>query len=136
MEPGLRRWQVGRAGLLARSTATQVASALEAGARAGKQLARLDLQDNPSRYLKAKLGLDQGGHLVLAVSNGTELAVKGVRVVVGVQVPGGISEKASYRFSRAIPPGRTVKLRTDLGPMNVNTARRYGAVVVDARLAE
>jgi len=106
------------------------------GALAGKQLARLDLKDNPSRYLKASLGLGQDGHLVVGVSNRAELVVKGVRVVVGEQVAGGIREKASYRYKRAIAPGRTVRLRTDLGPMNVNTARRYGAVVVDARLAE
>ena len=108
----------------------------KAGSLAGKQLARLDLQDNPARYLKASLGLSKDGYLVVGVSNRAELAVKKVRVAVGLPVAGGLRERASYRFTRAIAPGRTVKLRTDLGPMNVNTARRYGAVVVDARLAE
>ena len=32
--------------------------------------------------------------------------------------------------------GRSVQLKTDLGPMNANTARRYAAVVRDARLVE
>jgi len=106
-----------------------------AGARAGKQLARLDLQDNPARYLRTRLGLGRDGYLVVGVTNQTELAVEGVRVAVGVAVAGGLRERGAYRFTQAIAPGRTVQLRTDLGPMSVETARRYGAVVVDARLA-
>lgn len=108
----------------------------KAGMLAGKQLAQLDLKDNPSRYVKASLGLTQEGYLVVRVSNKAQVAVKGVRVVVGVPVSGGIREKASYRLNRALAPGRSAQLRTDLGPMSVNTARRYGAVVSDARLAE
>ena len=108
----------------------------QAGALAGKQLARLDLKDNPSRYVEAKLGLGQDGYLVVRVSNNAGLAVKGVRVVVGVPVGGGIREKASYRLDRPLAAGRTVQLRTDLGPMSVDTARRYAAAVSDARLAE
>lgn len=107
-----------------------------AGALAGKQLARLDLHDNPARYVKATLALGKDGYLVVRVSNKAELAVEKVRVVVGVPVAGGLREKASYRLDRPIAPGRTVQLRTDLGPMNVNTARRYATVVSDARIAE
>ena len=115
---------------------TAASSKSQAGALAGKQLARLELPDNPSRYIKASLGLSRDGYLVLQVSNEAELAVKGVRVVVGVPVAGGIREKASYRLDRALAPGRRVQLRTDLGPMKVESARRYAAVVTDARLAE
>jgi predicted Zn-dependent protease len=108
----------------------------QAGALAGKQLARLELQDHPSRYLKATLGLTQDGYLVVSVSNKAQVAVKSVRVVVGVPVGGGIREKASFRLNRTLAPGRSASLRTDLGPMDVKTARRYAAIVSDARLVE
>ncbi len=115
---------------------TAAGSKSQAGALAGQQLARLELPDNPARYVKASLGLTQDGYLLLQVSNKAELAVKGVRVVVGVPVAGGIREKASFRLDRPLAPGRRVQLRTDLGPMKVETARRYAAVVTDAGLAE
>ncbi len=115
---------------------TAATSKSQAGALAGKQLARLDLPDNPSRYIKAALGLTQDGYLVVQLSNKSELAVEGVQLVVGVPVGGGIREKASYRLDRQLAPGRRAKLRTDLGPMGVDRARRYAAVVTDARLAE
>ena len=111
-------------------------SGSKAGKLAGKQLALLDLPNNPSRYVKAGLKLTKDGYLVVIVSNKAQVAVKSVRVVVGVPVRGGIREKASYHLNRKIVPGRVVQLRTDLGPMNINTARGYVALVTEARLAE
>ncbi len=107
-----------------------------AGKLAGLQLARLDLEANPSRYLNAALGITQDGFLVVKISNKTQVAVKGVRVVVGQKVGNGIREQGSYRVSRTLPAGKAVQLRTDLGPMSAANARRYGAVVTAARLAE
>jgi predicted Zn-dependent protease len=108
----------------------------KAGSLAGKQLARLDLRDNPARYIKASLGLTQDGYLVVRVGSKSQLAVRDVRVVVGVQTAAGLREQASYRLQRKLASGRVVQLKTELGPMNVGTARRYGAVVSQARLAE
>jgi len=108
----------------------------QAGVMAAKQLARLDLKDNPSRYLKASLGLTQDGYLVIGVSNKAQVAVKSVRVVIGVPVGGGIREKGAYRLKHTLKPGRSARLRTDLGPMDVKTARRYAAIVSNARVAE
>ncbi|MDJ0739349.1 MAG: M48 family metalloprotease [Gammaproteobacteria bacterium] len=107
-----------------------------AGKQAGLQLARLDLEANPARYLSAGLGLTQDGYLVVKVSNKTQLPVADVRVVVGQKVGNGIREQASYRLRRNLPAGRVAQLRTDLGPMNAATARRYGAVVTAARLID
>ena len=106
------------------------------GKRAGEQLARLDLEANPSRYLTSKLGITKDGYLVVTVSNATRLTVRGVRVVVGPQLGNGVREQASYRVDRTLRAGQAVQIRTDLGPMNIATARRYAAIVSDARLAE
>ncbi len=107
-----------------------------AGVQAGRQLARLDLKDNPSRYIAVGMGLTQDGYLTLRISNNAQLAVSGVRVVVGVRAGGGIREQASYRLDRVLDAGGVAQMKTDLGPMDVGTARRFAALVTDARLAK
>jgi len=112
------------------------ASASEVGTKAGRQLARLDLQQNPSRYLDTALGLGGDGYLVVQISNRAAVAVRDLRIVVGEQTGSVFRERAAYRLDRDLAAGRSVQLKTDLGPMNANTARRYAAVVRDARLVE
>ncbi len=82
------------------------------------------------------LGLTQDGYLTLRISNNAQLAVSGVRVVVGVRAGGGIREQASYRLDRVLDAGGVAQMKTDLGPMDVGTARRFAALVTDARLAK
>jgi predicted Zn-dependent protease len=106
------------------------------GRRAGRALAEIDLADNPSRYLTARLGLSRDGYLVVEVNNPTAVAVSGVRVAVGPKAGNGIQEQASLRVPRDLPAGKAVQLRTSLGPMNSATARRYGAAVTAARVAD
>lgn len=106
------------------------------GDRAEKQLVRLDLANNPSRYIATGLALTKDGYLVAKVKNATPLPVKGVRVVIGVKSGAAIQEQAAYRLSRTIPAGRTIQVRTKLGPMNSKIAQRYAVVVTEARLAE
>jgi predicted Zn-dependent protease len=115
---------------------TAASSKSNVGTLAQAELARLDLQDNPARYLETALGLTSDGYLVVSVRNSAPLTVTGVRVVVGPQVGGGLREQASYRVPRTLKAGQTARVRTDIGPMNAAAARRYGAVVSDARLAE
>ena len=111
-------------------------SSSDAGSEAGRRLARLDLRENPARYIGAVLGLSSDGYLVVKLRNRTSLAVRDLRVVVGLQSAAGIREQASLRVDRGLAAGQSVQLRTDLGPMNVTTARRYAAMVSDARVAE
>lgn len=106
------------------------------GKRASKRLARLDLEDNPSRYLKSALGLTKKGYLVVQLKNTTELAVDRVRVAIGQQTRGGIRAEHTLRLRRAVRPGQTVQLETDIGPMKAAEARRYGVAVSSARLVE
>ena len=108
----------------------------EAGKRAGQRLARLDLQQNPARYIAADLGLTQDGYLVVRVSNQSSVAVEGLRVVVGVRRAGGIREQGSLRINRRLSAGQAVEVKTDIGPMNLPTARSYAAAVSDARIVK
>jgi predicted Zn-dependent protease len=113
------------------------ASQSEAGRQAGQQLARLDLKDNPARYIAADLALTRDGYLVVRLSNKAPLAVRDLRVVVGTRVgSGGLREQAAYRVDRGLAAGQSLQLRTEFGPMDPAGARRFAAVVSDARLAE
>jgi len=108
----------------------------QAGKHAGQRLARLDLPQNPTRYIAADLGLAQNGYLVVRVSNKSSVAVEGVRVVVGVRRAGGIREQGTLRIDRRLAAGQAVEVKTNIGPMNLATARGYAAAVSAARLAQ
>ena len=51
-----------------------------------------------------------------------------------------IRSTTAYRLelsaATTLADGQAVELRTDIGPMKASTARQYGAVVTEARLAE
>ncbi|MCB1803118.1 MAG: tetratricopeptide repeat protein, partial [Gammaproteobacteria bacterium] len=108
----------------------------KAGQRAGQQLARLDLEANPGRYLSTSLGLTRDGYLVISLNNDTALAVKDIELDIGPRIGNGIRRQGSLRLDRALGGGQKIQLRTDLGPMDVATARNYGVIVSRARLAE
>ena len=107
-----------------------------AGKQAGLQLARLDLEQNPSRYLNASLGLTQDGYLVVRVTNQAAVSVGDIQVAIGRRTATGLSDARSLRLRRGLGAGQAVQIRTDLGPMNATSARKLAAVVTAARLTE
>jgi hypothetical protein len=106
------------------------------GKAAARDLARLELPQHPDRYIKVALGLDRDGYLNVVVQNQSGLAVRDVAVVVGRRTAAGVRRDASYRLDRVLQAGERRTLRSQLGPMDVNTARSFGAAVVGARLVE
>lgn len=107
-----------------------------AGVQAGRQLARLDLEDNPSRYLSSAVGLSKDGYLVVQLRNDAPVAVRDLQVVVGSTGAAGFREQGRFTVQRTLRAGEVVQARTDIGPMNAATARRFGVRVTAARLAE
>jgi len=110
------------------------ASPSGAGRQAGRQLAELDLEQNPARYLRAGLGLTQAGYLVVQVENRSQLPVSGVEVAVGQRTSVGLRGARSLRIDRVIQPGKAVQVATDWGPLQATSARRLAAQVTQARL--
>ncbi|MCB1775018.1 MAG: M48 family metalloprotease [Gammaproteobacteria bacterium] len=108
----------------------------EIGNRAGRQLARLDLQNNPSRYLTTRLGLSGDGYLLVQVDNPTSVAVRDVEVAVGQRSGSGIAQARRYDLGRTLAAGQSAQLRTGIGPLSTEQARRLGAVVTRAQVAE
>lgn len=111
-------------------------SASPVGQRAGRQLALLDLQQNPSRYLSTRLALSADGYLVVQVSNDTSVTVRDVRVAVGLRSGSGLAQRREFDTARSLAAGKQVQVNTGLGPMDVQTARRYASAVSSARIAE
>ena len=80
-----------------------------------ESLVRLDLTDNPDKYLQVRCFQDSNGNLGVSVGNGTPLAVGGVRFVVQYQDSLGTQRRESS-ISVQIPPGKSVSASTGIGP--------------------
>lgn len=106
------------------------------GKLAGQRLARLDLADNPERYLGTSLALSRDGYLVVRVTNQAEVPVDDIRVTVGIARSGGLAQANTYRLNRRLAAGETVRLQTGIGPLATATARGYAARITAARPAE
>ena len=87
----------------------------EYGARAAREVARLDMPSNPGNYLSRGCDADRNGNLVVSVRNDTGLNVSGVMVAVTFNSESG---RTSRRFPvrGTLGPGRILSVNTGLGP--------------------
>jgi predicted Zn-dependent protease len=106
----------------------------DVGKTAGLYLAKLDLPNNPDRYIKTGLQLDQQGYLNVVIRNDASVSVSGIRVVIGRRSGFGLSEDAAFRLRQALRPGQRVTLRTNLKPKNAQQAAQFASTVTDARI--
>lgn len=101
------------------------------GQEAQAALLRLDLANNPNKYLNVKAALTQQGQLVLTVVNPTAVAVKNVVVTTS-------DGSRSWRenFSSAIAAGKQQQRNTGLGPWSREQAQNLRIQITAAELAE
>ncbi len=115
--------------------AQAAASRSPAGAEAAAALVRLDLPDNPGRYLQVRLQRLDSGEVVAVVRNQTRIAVRNVVVGVGLRGPGGrLSNMIRYGVREPIRPGEVARIRLG-GRLEGAVPGRYGAVVLEAGVA-
>lgn len=107
-----------------------------AGKQASRQLARLDLEQNPARYIEAGLGLTTDGYLIVRIVNQSSLPVGRIAVTVGRRTAGGIRNDQTVELRRTVGAGQAVQIRTEFGPLTAATARQLGAAVTQARLVD
>ncbi len=93
------------------------------GKAAARDLARLDLAQNPGHYIELALALDNDGYLTLVVRNQAGVAVRDLQLVLGRRTAGGVSRDAALGLRGPLPPGDRQTLRSRLGPMDAKTAR-------------
>jgi len=93
------------------------ASANNAAGRSAQEAAiRLDLPDNPGRYLALRSGLDSQGQLITEVENPTAVAVTGVIIVIRYVDNAGAIQQTRRALNRTLASGESLRIATGLGP--------------------
>lgn len=109
----------------------------QAGKEAAISLVRLDLPENPQKYLKVRLGLDRSKYLVMEVVNSTGVKVADVDVVIQFIDAAGRRRQIPLRVPQAIDPQGISRMATGIGPItDQKDLRSVQAAVIGARLVE
>jgi len=107
------------------------------GQEAAASLVRLDLPDNPQKYLNVRLGLDRSNYLMIEVVNSTGVTVKDVDVVVLLTDTAGLRRKIPLRVPNSIGPKAASRMVTGIGPLtDAKALRKVQAAVTGAKLVE
>lgn len=91
-----------------------------AGTEARRALVRLDLPENPERYLALASTLDSSGRLIVRIENRTEFEVGSIQMVVGY-IEGDRARLARRLLEGTLAPGATRTHATSLGPFAPGT---------------
>jgi predicted Zn-dependent protease len=105
----------------------------DAAEAARGELARLDLESNPDKYLQLQCFLDNDGNLALAIGNPTPVVVRGIRYAVNVPAAGG-TQTRNGSVPGQIGAGSSVNVGTGIGPWPASagcTARITAAKIVE-----
>lgn len=79
-------------------------------------LVRLDLEDNPEKYLQVGCFADSAANLVVAVGNATPVAVRDIRISVRYTDASANSRNYEGNIRGPLAPGQRGDHRTTLGP--------------------
>jgi predicted Zn-dependent protease len=117
--------------------AAAAGSKSEPGKEAALSLARLDLPDNPNKYLQVRLGLDASGYLLAEVVNPTGVSVAGIDYVVQFVDERGAQRQVALRVPDTLAPGASARMSTGIGPVkSAASLKGLKAGIVQARVAE
>ncbi len=105
-----------------------------AGEAAGRSLLRLDLPENPQKYVKIALDLDGRGQLQVRLGNPNPEAIADIAFQVRYPDANGRLQTVRRSWNGTLEPGRSVSLAVGLGPFS--DLRAVQAEVVGARLVE
>lgn len=106
----------------------------EVGTAATLSLLRLDLPDNPEKYLRKQAALDQDGMLVIAVGNATTVPVTGLVIAVQYADAGGRMREMQRSLSGTLAAGQQTQIASGLGPFQ--NASQFRVTITSARVAE
>ncbi len=93
----------------------------ETAAAARKALVRLDLADNPDKYIQVRCYQDSNGNLGLSIGNTTPLDVTGIRYAVQYQDAYGTQVRESAVSGR-LAAGTAANVSTGIGPYPAGSA--------------
>ncbi|MGQ0429253.1 MAG: M48 family metalloprotease [Gammaproteobacteria bacterium] len=104
------------------------------GEAATASLMRLELPENPGKYLRLQAGVDQDGMLLVAVGNPTKVPVTGLAVTVQYVDGAGRTREFRRELTGTLAAGQQAQVATGLGPFQ--SASQYRAAITSARVAE
>ncbi len=109
------------------------AQALKSPSPAGKAARtayeRLDLSDNPQRYIRCQPALDRHGYLVAKIRNHAHAAVNNVVIAVEFTDNGGGRHRVKLRGPQHLPPNSGAIVTTGIGPLH---AARQAHITISA----
>lgn len=103
------------------------------GAAARRAAVRLDLPENPARYLRLTTGLDASGRLIVQLQNSTEVGIGGIALSVSY-IESGQVRNARRALDGTLEAGATRLYSTGLGPFTASN--QYQVVLDSARVIE
>ncbi len=107
------------------------------GKEALDSLVRLDLSDNPSKYIGLRTGVAGDGFLIVEISNRTPLPIGGITLQIRYPDNRGVMRSINRRVSDKLPSGKKVIVKTDIGPFaDNNVLQSIRVVVVNAAVAQ
>ena len=88
----------------------------EVGQAASASMAQLELEQNPGKYLKTRLGMDNRGRVAVAVYNSSPVPVTSVEVSLAYFDQAGrqVSDVQRYRLRGTLAPGTQGTVSTRL----------------------
>lgn len=106
----------------------------EVGEAAMRSLMRLDLPENPEKYLRKQAALDQNGMLVIAIGNPTRVPVSGLALTVQYVDAAGRTRDWQRSLSGTLSAGQQTEVASGLGPFQ--KAGQYRVTITSAQVAE
>ncbi len=106
----------------------------EIGQAAGVALMRLELPQNPGKYIRTQAGLDGRGLLVVAVANPTPVAVTGLAVAIQYVDAQGRTREVRRELPGTLAAGKQAQVATGLGPFQ--NSNQFRVALASARIAE
>ena len=104
------------------------------GKAANRSLIRLDLPDNPQKYLQIKLGRDRSNYLLVQINNKTQQTVENIGYVVQFRDVKGKVRTTQMQLSGRLSPQQSRTLATGIGPLD--SLKEVRGQVVRAQVVE
>jgi predicted Zn-dependent protease len=101
---------------------------------AARELMRLELPQDPGKYVRSQAGLDERGMLVVAIANPTNVPVTGLSIGVQYADAQGRLREVRRDFRGTLAPGQQARIPTGLGPFQ--DANQFKVAVASARIAQ
>ncbi len=105
----------------------------EIGQAAAVELLRLDLPQNPGKYIRTQAALDSQGMLHVAIANPTPVPVAGLSIVVQYVDAQGRTRDLRRNLNGTLAAGQQVQVETGLGPFQ--SPEQYRVALTSARIA-